>query len=281
MCEFGHLGEPTHDVGEMHQHEHFECVFVRRFRLSPEDPVAIIVVPDTEEGLGAVQNAPSDEDAQVGRIFHGPSRTNAHHANSRAEYDLVSSVVRSVSPDRCGEPTTGSRRSSSAGGEDGRVRAEIFTVVRDGPGRISTMARPRGGEWLDDEMRALVDTGATVLVSMLTESERRELDLLAERDAATAAGLRFVGLPSADRGVPPPASFRALLDDLAEELRKGAHVVIHCRLGVGRSSLVAAGLLMREGHEPESAWEGVRRARGLEVPDTPEQRVWLERVARA
>lgn len=157
----------------------------------------------------------------------------------------------------------------------------MFTVVCDGPGRISTMARPRGGDWIDDEMQALLDAGASVLVSMLTDSEQRELDLLAERAAATAAGIRFVALPTADRGVPPVNSFRALLEDLAEELRKGGHVVIHCRLGIGRSSLVAAGLLIREGHEPDWAWEVVRRARGLDVPDTPQQRAWLEHLARA
>lgn len=59
-----------------------------------------------------------------------------------------------------------------------------------------------GGDWLEEEMRALVDAGADVLVSMLTESEERELEPHAEREAATAAGIRFLGLPTVDRGVP-------------------------------------------------------------------------------
>jgi len=45
-------------------------------------------------------------------------------------------------------------------------------------------------------------------------------------------------------------------------------------------SLVAAGLLIREGHQPDDAWAIVRTARGLDVPDTVEQRAWLEGVAR-
>lgn len=110
---------------------------------------------------------------------------------------------------------------------------------------------------------------------MLTESEEGELELRAEREVMTAAGIRFVALPTPDRGVPDAESFRSLLDTVLDDLSEGRHVVIHCRLGVGRASLVAAGLLIREGHEPEDAWAIVRRARGLDVPDTAEQRAWL------
>ena len=153
------------------------------------------------------------------------------------------------------------------------MRGEVFSVA--GTGRV-WLAPWRGrGECLSDEARALVDAGADVLVSMLTESEDGELELRAEREVMTAAGIRFVALPTPDRGVPDTGSFRSLLDDLSE----GRHVVIHCQLGLGRASLVAAGLLIREGHEPEDAWAIVRRARGLDVPDTSEQRAWLANTA--
>lgn len=58
------------------------------------------------------------------------------------------------------------------------------------------MARPRGGEWLPDEIAALLEAEADVLVSMLTASELRELDLTEETAAAGAAGIRFIGLPT-------------------------------------------------------------------------------------
>ena len=45
--------------------------------------------------------------------------------------------------------------------------------------------------------------------------------------------------------------------------------ILHCRLG-GRASLVAADLLVSEGHIPTEAWNIVRQVRGLEVPDTSE-----------
>src|ERR1700677_4851315 len=70
--------------------------------------------------------------------------------------------------------------------------------VHDGhrrPGKLSTMARPRGGEWLADEMASLREPGTDVLVCMLTTSELRELELTEEAAVAEAAGLRFMRFP--------------------------------------------------------------------------------------
>jgi protein-tyrosine phosphatase len=147
------------------------------------------------------------------------------------------------------------------------MRATIFTVATDGPGKLSTMARPRGGDWLADEMATLRQAGTDVLVCMLTTSELRELELTDEAVVAEAAGMRFIGLPTPDRGTPGIQPFR----DLVREL-----VVVHCRMGIGRSSTVAAGVLIAQGAHARDAWAAVSDARGLEVPDTPEQRRWLE-----
>jgi protein-tyrosine phosphatase len=140
------------------------------------------------------------------------------------------------------------------------------------------MARPRGGEWLEDEMTALREVGADVLVCTLTASEMRELDLTEEPIAAQNAGIRFVALPTPDRSIPELQPFRELIEELAKELRDGRHIVAHCRMGIGRSSMVVAALLMDTGMAPKDAWMAIRKARGMEVPDTPEQRTWVEEV---
>ncbi|WP_431682847.1 protein-tyrosine phosphatase family protein [Kitasatospora sp. KL5] len=154
------------------------------------------------------------------------------------------------------------------------MRASLFTVDLPGPGRLSTMARPRGHDWLADEMAALAAAGADVLVSALTEDEVDELGLAAEPRLAAAAGLEFVPLPIPDRTVPTPSAVLPALHRLAARLREGAHVVVHCRAGIGRSSLLAAALLVLDGTAPDTAWERIERARGLTVPDTPAQRAW-------
>ncbi|MFC9324105.1 tyrosine protein phosphatase [Kitasatospora sp. NPDC057015] len=154
------------------------------------------------------------------------------------------------------------------------MRPTLFTLDVPGPGRLSTMAKPRGGDWLEDEMTALGAHGVDVLVCALTRAEREELGLTDEPRAAAAAGLRFVEIPIPDRTVPDPATVLPILRSLAEELRAGAHVVTHCRAGIGRSSLLAAALLILRGTDPDTAWARLEEARGLAVPDTAEQRAW-------
>ncbi|WP_406209068.1 hypothetical protein OH807_38055 [Kitasatospora sp. NBC_01560] len=48
------------------------------------------------------------------------------------------------------------------------MRPTLFTVDLPGPGRLSTMAKPRGDDWIDDEMTALRAGGVDILVCTLT-----------------------------------------------------------------------------------------------------------------
>ncbi|WP_441246834.1 protein-tyrosine phosphatase family protein [Kitasatospora sp. McL0602] len=154
------------------------------------------------------------------------------------------------------------------------MRPALFTVDLPGPGRLSTMARPRGNDWLEGEMAALRNCGVDVLVCALTEAELAELGLADEPRTAAAAGLQFVAIPIPDFTVPDLTTILPTLRRLAEQLRGGAHVVTHCRAGIGRSSLLAAALLILNGADPDTAWKQIERARGLAVPDTAEQREW-------
>lgn len=153
---------------------------------------------------------------------------------------------------------------------------EIFTVARAGPGQLSTMARPRGGDWLEDEMLGLASLGATALVSALRPDEELELDLTSEGAAAEAAGLEFIAFPIEDRGLPTaPDAYIELVQGLRGKLSAGQNLVVHCRMGLGRASLIAAGVLVAEGMPSYAAWDAIAEARGHAVPDTPEQRTWL------
>lgn len=154
------------------------------------------------------------------------------------------------------------------------MRPSLFTIDLPGPGRLSTMAKPRGRDWLEDEMSALSNVGVDVLVCALTPPELDELGLTAEAKAARSAGLQFVALPIPDRTVPELSTILPTLRDLAGQLRAGAHVVTHCRAGIGRASLLAASLLILNGIDPDTAWNSLEDARGLSVPDTDEQRDW-------
>ncbi|WP_433382102.1 protein-tyrosine phosphatase family protein [Streptosporangium sp. CA-115845] len=123
-------------------------------------------------------------------------------------------------------------------------------------------------------MIALKAVGVDVLVCALTPPELHETGLGAEARAAREAGLHFVAMPIPDRDVPDLATALPILKQLAEQLRSGAHIVTHCRFGIGRASLLAAALLILNDVAPDMAWQQLEHARGLPVPDTVEQREW-------
>jgi protein-tyrosine phosphatase len=157
------------------------------------------------------------------------------------------------------------------------MRATVFLINECPAGRLAIMPRPRGGEWLEGEALSWRSQGLDTIVSLLTDDEIAELELTEEQTACAAAGLSFIRFPIADRGVPPETDLLATLGvALAADLQAGRGIGIHCRMGIGRSACVAACVLAVAGLPLEDAWPALHRARGMAVPDTPEQRAWVE-----
>lgn len=147
-------------------------------------------------------------------------------------------------------------------------------------GRLAIAPRPRGGDWLEDEVRAWKRSGVDVAVSLLTAEEAAELELGAEADACRAVGIRFDMLPIPDRGLPPNrSSFAGLAAKLADDIGSGRAVLIHCRQGIGRAGMLAVATLVAGGTAVDDAVRRVSTARGRPVPETPEQMRWLTRFA--
>ena len=148
-------------------------------------------------------------------------------------------------------------------------------------GEIAIVPRPRGGDWLGDEMLALLEASIDIVVSMLEESEIAELGLDRENVAANHAGIRFINFAVPDRGVPNNLhQFIEFLTSLEKCLAQGQRIGVHCRACIGRSSVVAASLLIRAGIPADQAWHQVESARGSSVPDTIEQLEWVGRHIR-
>jgi protein-tyrosine phosphatase len=144
------------------------------------------------------------------------------------------------------------------------------------PSRIAIVARPRGNDWLCEEVRALSNEGIDVLVSMLTDEEANELGLSSEPLECEAAGIRFVNVAIPDRSVPSDKKvFLSSVEELAQLVREGRYLGVHCRASIGRSSMLAASLLVRLGWDASKAFDAIESARGCSVPDTPEQRQWV------
>ncbi|MBL7952824.1 MAG: dual specificity protein phosphatase family protein [Flavobacteriales bacterium] len=152
----------------------------------------------------------------------------------------------------------------------------VHWVYRSDVARIGIMARPRGHEWLDGELQRLREQGVEVLVSLLERAEMEALGLSQEAQLAKRHQVQFLLHPVVDRGV--PSDRRDFMDFIAKveaNFREGKTVVVHCRMGIGRSSLTIAALLMRLGFDAAGAFELISGSRGMVVPDTEDQRQWL------
>ncbi len=152
----------------------------------------------------------------------------------------------------------------------------------EGPwvGKLAVSPRPRGGDWLSDEIISWQGSGVNVVVSLLTDDEVQDLALENEAFECEEAGIQFISFPIVDRSV-PVSEGRAvrLIERLEAELQSGRTVVVHCRQGVGRSGLIAASLLVARGAHPDSAMKQISAVRGAVVPETTEQENWIATFA--
>lgn len=148
-------------------------------------------------------------------------------------------------------------------------------------GRLGIMAHPRGGDGLPEEIAALRRAGVDDLVCLLTDREIADLQLSEEGALATAAGIAFQRFPIPDRETPPAnGATTGFIAAVAGLVAAGRSVAIHCWVGQGRSALIGASALVLLGYPADEAFAALAAARGMPVPDTPEQRAWVQRFAR-
>ena len=133
------------------------------------------------------------------------------------------------------------------------------------------MPRPRGGEWLKGELASLKSRGVTDVVSLLTPSEEVELGLQMESQYCADLGIRFHRHAVNDGRIPLRPGFDDFIASLLPILTQQGFIAIHCRAGIGRSTVVAAALLCRLGLSAPEALALISSARGFEVPDTYDQ----------
>jgi hypothetical protein len=72
--------------------------------------------------------------------------------------------------------------------------SELHWVKGAWPGLLAVMPRPRGGDWLEDEIQSWRRAGVDVVLSLLTADEVADFSLDAEAALCSANGIQFVTL---------------------------------------------------------------------------------------
>lgn len=138
------------------------------------------------------------------------------------------------------------------------------------------MAKPVSGEWIEDEFRGIANEGIHQIVSLLEPQEAYEVGLHDEKSLTEQNGMEFVSFPVQDRGLPHSVEeFKNLTMHLYQQIAGGKNTLVHCRAGIGRTGILAAGVLIQCGYEPDQALSQISKKRGVQVPDTREQRDWI------
>lgn len=151
--------------------------------------------------------------------------------------------------------------------------SDLYWIDTGSNHRLAIMARPRAGDWLEDEVDHWKRSGVEIVVSLLEPDEVADLGLEDQAALCARNGIDFLSFPIADRTTPIDAT--AAMRFAAATIAAGKPVAIHCRAGIGRSSIMAAAMLVSDGVSPDAALTAIAEARGLPVPDTDAQRNWV------
>jgi len=76
------------------------------------------------------------------------------------------------------------------------MRTELHWVDGPWPGRLAIAARPRGGDWLEDEMADWHHSGVDTVLSLLSPDEEHTLGLDKEQNTVREQDMDFISLQS-------------------------------------------------------------------------------------
>jgi protein-tyrosine phosphatase len=153
---------------------------------------------------------------------------------------------------------------------------DIFWIDGNPPPPLAVVPCPHGEGWLESELLQMKNEGIHTLVSLLEKTEAKWLGLAKEGRVAKRVGLQFISHPIRDAHVPPnTATFRSFVAKLANRMRAGERIGVHCRGSIGRATVTAACALIHLGWKPDAALAAIETARGWPVPDTEEQQRWI------
>jgi protein-tyrosine phosphatase len=152
----------------------------------------------------------------------------------------------------------------------------MYWVLQDQSRKLAIAPRPRGDDWLRDDLLKYRSMGIEHLVSALTRWEVPDLGLANEGRTCELCGIKFHNFSIEDQGIPESMlATRAFLNPLLQAAQRGQGVAFHGRSGIGRAALLLGSLLLMDGWRAQDVWPKLSEARNTDVPDTEEQKQWI------
>lgn len=143
-------------------------------------------------------------------------------------------------------------------------------------GKLYLMPYPKSAETVQQVRE---DYSIETLLCLLPTEEQEKLSVANEADWCLQSNVNYLHFPVNDYDVPKSiVETKTVVQRLLEDLNDGKNVAIHCRAGIGRSSLICAVLLTMTGLSLPESLEQISVARGVSVPETNSQKKWLEKV---
>jgi protein-tyrosine phosphatase len=154
--------------------------------------------------------------------------------------------------------------------------SSIFWIGTEPRLPLAIVLCPRGDGSLPADLIELQQAGIQTIVSLLEKDEAAWLGLAREAKVAAHIGMNYLSHPIPDINVPlDTAAFMLFVAALADRLRKGETIGIHCRGSIGRSTITAACTLIHLGWTASKALAAIEAARGCPVPNTHAQQRWI------
>ena len=136
---------------------------------------------------------------------------------------------------------------------------------------------------LKEDIRAIRIWGAGIVVTLIEDHEIRTLAIEDLEQQVLANKMDWVHLPILDMNVPDQRfedRWVSVGPQLHERLDSGDRILIHCRVGLGRTGLVAARMLVERGCDPRIAIRRIRSIRPHAIQTAEQERHVLNTTTR-
>ncbi len=154
----------------------------------------------------------------------------------------------------------------------------IFWIDELENGILGMMPHPKGGDLLEKEIKFLKSQNVNCVLCLIENKEKKELRIEKEAYFCKQEKIDFIDFPIKDFGLPNKEDYLKIINKITKRLLKNEKIVVHCRMGIGRTSIVTAGILVKNGLNKNTIFDFLSKKRNLKVPDTQKQKDWALKI---